>query len=60
MSASPIRVFTIKQSAEFLALSVSTVRRLIREGRLPVIQLSERRLGITSDAIHKFVRANER
>jgi predicted site-specific integrase-resolvase len=59
-STQPIRVYTIQQWAELRGLSMSTARRIIREGRIKVVQLSERRLGIRSDHDLEFLKSCER
>ena len=39
-------LLTVKQSADYLAVSPWTVRKLVRSGQLELIQVSERRVGI--------------
>jgi predicted DNA-binding transcriptional regulator AlpA len=42
-----LRVLTVKESAEWAGLSLSTFKRLQRDGEGPaIVQLSERRIGI--------------
>ena len=40
------RILSIKQYALLKNLSVSTVRRQYRDGTLPIVRLSERRIGV--------------
>ncbi len=39
------QVLNLKQTATFLGVSLSTVRRLHAAGKLPTVQISERRVG---------------
>jgi excisionase family DNA binding protein len=48
-------VYTITQCAKLLGLSRATAYSLAREGRLPVIRISDRRLIVPVKAIEKML-----
>ena len=48
-------VYTIEEVAEKLSLSRATAYALAREGRLPVIRISDRRLVIPKVALEKML-----
>jgi hypothetical protein len=55
------RVLTFSQWCELNALSTWTGRRLLRAGRGPkILQLSDRRIGVTLRANAEWQRARER
>ena len=50
-------LFSVQEAAEFLGLSVSTVRRYIRDGRLPAYRVAgERLLRIRRDDLEALLR----
>ena len=46
-------VLTIKEASKVLSLSEGTLRQAVREGRIPSIRLSERRIAIPKAALLK-------
>ena len=50
----PGRYFTIKETAERLAISHDTVSRLIERGELPAIRVSERLYRIPAPALERY------
>jgi excisionase family DNA binding protein len=50
----PGRYFTIKETAERLAVSHDTVSRLIERGQLPAIRISERLYRIPAPALERY------
>jgi excisionase family DNA binding protein len=52
-------VYTIEQAAEKLSLSRATAYQLAREGRLPVIRISDRRLIVPKRALEKMLEAGQ-
>lgn len=48
-------VYTIEQAAEKLSISRATAYSLAREGRLPVIRISDRRLIVPKVALEKML-----
>lgn len=53
-SSQTFRLLTVEQAAERMAVSPSTVRRLIRSGRLPSINLGRCRR-VPSTVVEEFV-----
>jgi len=50
------RVLTVKESAAFAALSLSTFKRIIRAGDGPaIVKLSERRIGIREGDLTRWL-----
>lgn len=47
----PSQYLTMNETAEYLGVSYSTVRRLIRNGDLPVVRLAPRAIRITREAV---------
>jgi excisionase family DNA binding protein len=50
----PGRYYTIKETAERLAISHDTVSRLIERGELPAIRVSERLYRIPAPALERY------
>ena len=48
-------VFTVKETAQKLDVAEATVRRLIREGELPSVRISPRRIIIPISAYEKWL-----
>lgn len=51
--------YTPEQVAEKLQLSVRTVWKYIREGRLPASQMGQRRYRISEEQIDRFMKLQE-
>jgi excisionase family DNA binding protein len=56
MSAS-MRVFPPKKVAELLDVSRATIKKLIKNGDLPSIQISDRRIGILEQDLQEYISA---
>jgi excisionase family DNA binding protein len=54
----PNDLMTVSQTAKYLQLSDKTVRRLIKDGRLPVSKVSDRSLRIRTSDVDAYVQAN--
>ena len=54
------RVLTVREAAGYLGLSVTSIRRLVSAGQLPVVRLTERRIGIDRDDLDKRVEERKR
>lgn len=55
MTEQPVRCLTVDQVAEVLAVSSSTVYRLVREGHLPSIRVGKAGRRITSAQLDQFI-----
>lgn len=53
--AEALRLHTVRKVATAIGVSISTVRRLIRAGKLPVIRLSRRAVRVSDDDLRAFV-----
>ena len=51
------KLLTVKQAAERLAVQPSTVTRWIKEGKLPVVELSDRNLRVRESDLIEWVDA---
>jgi excisionase family DNA binding protein len=51
-------LMTVSQTAKYLQLSDKTIRRLIKDGRLPVSKVSDRSLRIRTSDVDAYVQAN--
>lgn len=49
------QLFNLAQVAEQLGVSVSSVRRYIRDGDLPAVSLGYRTLRVSAEALDEFV-----
>ncbi len=58
MDSASLRVRSRKEVCDLLGLSASTLQRLERDGTFPSpVQLSQRRVGWTEDALREFIKA---
>jgi excisionase family DNA binding protein len=46
----------LKETAQLLGVSISTLRRRIADGSIKVVRLSQRRVGISDSARENFIR----
>lgn len=58
-NSNQIGYLTIKQSAQFCGLSVSTIRNLIRAGKIAAYKPSSRRIVISARSIVKYIEAHK-
>jgi len=49
------RLISKKQAMHVLTVSLSTLNRILREGKLPVCRIGQRRVGIPSSALQRFI-----
>lgn len=52
--------FTIKEAAEVVGVSVSTMRKIIQREDFPVVRVSPRRLVVPADALRDWLNAGRR
>jgi excisionase family DNA binding protein len=50
------KVMTLQQAAEAMGLSVHTVKRYAKDGRIKVVRRSKHRLGVTETEVNEFLR----
>lgn len=55
LRAAPRPLLTLSQAADFLGLSIETVRQLVNAGELPKVQLGEASPRITPEDLDAFV-----
>lgn len=55
MELNESRLYTRKQAAEVLQVSIDSLDRIIREGRLPTVKLGEQTIRITGKDLAAFV-----
>ncbi len=55
-----LKIYTLEQVRELIGgdLSITTIERWAREGRLPVIRLSPRVIRVEHEALKKFLAVN--
>ena len=54
-ATTPRLVYSTRRAAEALDVSEDTVRRMVAKGDLELVQLSERRQGVTARSIHALL-----
>ncbi len=52
-------MYSIRQVADFLSVSVQTVKKLIEKGRIKAIRVSDKAIRISSEDLFEFVNANK-
>lgn len=52
-----LRLLSEKEVGEILGVSVSTVNRLVREGRMGCVQIRTRRRRFTKELVEEFIEA---
>jgi len=52
-------MYSIRQVADFLSVSVQTVKKLIENGRIKAIRVSDKAIRISSEDLFEFVNANK-
>lgn len=55
---SPDRLLTLADVADFLAVSLSTVRRLVRDGNLPAVRVGQRSIRVRPEDLEAYLQAS--
>ena len=50
-----MELMTVRKVSQCLGVSAATVRRWIKDGKLPVLRLSQRTIRIPGEALDRFV-----
>ncbi|NBS71169.1 DNA-binding protein [bacterium] len=54
-----VRLLTVKEIAQTLGTHPETVRRWIRDGRLPAMAATKRTIRVRSDVVEQLLRQNQ-
>lgn len=53
------KLYSIKEVADFLSISVQTVKKLIEKGRLKAIQITDKCIRVSPEDLSEFVKSNK-
>lgn len=53
------KMYSIREVADFLSVSIQTVKKLVESGRIKSVRVSDRLIRVSSDDLSKFIANNK-